>query len=94
MVLPLPIQTADCHGERVWNFLQARWRVLKMISAHPDIAVAIRELCVALHKMWRLVMAPMTGTRSLSVKQFPKTMKSVTWTRPPRKLAVPVVWRS
>jgi len=94
VVLPLPIQTADCDGERVWTFLPARWRVLKTISANPDIAVAIRELCVALHKMWRLVMALMTGRRSLSIKQFSKTVKSVTWTRPPRNLAVPVVWRS
>ena len=80
--------------ENAFGRLKGRWRVLKMISTHPDLAAAIQELCVALHKIWRLVMALMTGRRSLSIKQFSKTVKPVTWTRPPRNLAVPVVWRS
>ena len=35
--------------ENAFGRLKGRWRVLKMISTHPDLAAAIQELCVALH---------------------------------------------
>ena len=35
--------------ENGFGRLKGRWRVLKMISTHPDLAAAIQELCVELH---------------------------------------------
>ena len=35
--------------ENAFGRHKGRWRVLKMISTHPDLAAAIQELCVALH---------------------------------------------
>ena len=30
--------------------LKGRWRVLRMLCAHPDLAACVQEVCVALHK--------------------------------------------
>ena len=34
----------DCFGR-----LTGRWRVLRMICAHPDLAACVQDVCVALH---------------------------------------------
>jgi len=35
--------------ENCFGRLKGRWRVLRMLCAHPDLAACVQEVCVALH---------------------------------------------
>jgi len=35
--------------ENCFGLLKSRWRVLRMICAHPDLAARVQEVCAAFH---------------------------------------------